>query len=99
MEPSGSGHLLLGHQPLVDHEAREVRQAPGDAGLAAGLAADGPAHPLVDGGVQGGIQGLAGVELILDRVGDVGPMAAVEEGARRLQASPRRNIASRHACA
>jgi hypothetical protein len=41
------GHFLLRHQPLVDHEARQVRQPPRDARLAAGVASDGPAPPKI----------------------------------------------------
>ena len=69
----------------VDHEAGEVRQALGDAVLLAGAAANRPAHPALSGLLNRIAQGGAGKETVLHIVGKVTAVAAVEEGADRLE--------------
>jgi len=56
-----------------------------DAVVLAGLAPDGPAHPLLGGGVDRVRQGLAAVQRVLNVVREVAAVAAVEEGPDRFK--------------
>jgi DNA modification methylase len=78
------GERLVGDL-AVNHKARQVRQAARDAVLLAGLAANRPAHPLLGGGVDRVCQGLAPVQPVLDVVGKVASVAAVEEDPHRFE--------------
>jgi hypothetical protein len=53
--------------------------------LLAGLAANRPAHPALGGGVDRILQGLALVQTVLDVVGKVASVAAVEEDPHRFE--------------
>ena len=75
--------LCFGGDALVDHEARQVGQAGGDARLAAGARRDAPAHPF-RGGLRDGVrQARAVMHLAIHAIREMAPVAAVEEGAHR----------------
>jgi DNA modification methylase len=82
--PSAAGVFIIA-DVAVDHKARQVRQAARDAVLLAGLAANRPAHPALGGGVDRVRQGLALVKPVLDVVGKVASVAAVEEDPHRFE--------------
>jgi hypothetical protein len=75
--------LRFGGDPFVDHEARQVGQAGGDARLAAGALRDAPAHPFRGGLCDGIRKARAVMHLAIHPVGEVASVAAVQEGADR----------------
>ena len=79
----GASVLRFGGDALVDHEARQVGQAGGDARLAAGALRDAPAHPFRGGLRDGVCEARAVVHLAIHPIREVAPVAAVEEGADR----------------
>lgn len=75
--------LRFGGDPFVDHEARQVGQAGGDARLAAGALRNAPAHPFRGGRRDGVREARAVMHLAIHAIREVAPVAAVEEGADR----------------
>ena len=75
--------LRFGGDALVDHEARQVGQAGGDARLAAGALRDAPAHPFRGGFRDGVREARAVMHLAIHPIREVAPVAAVEECADR----------------
>ena len=73
--------LRFSGDALVDHEARQVGQAGGDARLAAGALRDAPAHPFRGGFRDGVREARAVMHLAIHPIREVAPVAAVEEGA------------------
>ncbi len=69
----------------MNHKARQVGQALGNAVLLAGQATDGPAHPALGGGVDRIRQVRSGVQAVENIVGKVSAVAAVQEGSDRLK--------------
>ena len=79
----GASVLRFGGDAFVDHEARQVGQAGGDARLAAGALRDAPAHPF-RGGLRDGVrEARAVMHLAIHPIREVAPVAAVEECADR----------------
>ena len=75
--------LRFGGDAFVDHEARQVGQAGGDARLAAGALRDAPAHPFRGSFRDGVREARAVMHLAIHPIREVASVAAVEEGADR----------------
>ena len=75
--------LRFGGDALVDHEARQVGQAGGDARLAAGALRNAPAHPFRGAFRNRVREARAVMHLAIHPIREVAPVAAVEEGADR----------------
>ena len=79
----GASVLRFSGDPFVDHEARQVGQAGGDARLAAGALRDAPAHPFRGGFRDGVREARAVMHLAIHPIREVAPVAAVQKGADR----------------
>ena len=77
--------LLLRNDLAVNHKAREVRQARGDAFQAFVALADPPTHPARGGGVNRLLEVQSPSQAVVYVVGKVASVAAVQEGANAVE--------------